>query len=237
MIIRSVQGLGNLNDFYRKSEVEFLGKEINYRFMTPQQLNATIAQSIALYNKLYPPKQMTGFDKFMRKAIPVIAIAGLAVVSGGAILAAYGVEMGTAIGAVTGAGSAGAASSTIASIQTGATYISTAGALYGKVTGDTPDDLMKVAELVKSESALDAMELVAREEMIKKGINMQAGDKASQAALRERLKKEQQVLSEKMMIAADKKAQSLGQQTPQKKKPTSTELAMLATPFILYFLG
>ncbi len=234
MMIRSVQGLG---DFYRKSEVEFLGTEINFRFMTVEQLDKTIAESIALYNKLYPPKT-SGFDKFMRQAIPIVVIGGAAVVSGGAILSAYGVGMGTAAGAVSSALTVSIGEGAVlTSIQSGATAIAAGGALYGKVTGDTPDDLIKVSKLIKSDNALDIMEKVAKDELAKKGVELQQGDKNSNNALRERLKKEQQVLSEKMVIAANKKAESLGQETPSSKKIKGMDIAVLATPFLLYFLG
>lgn len=229
-MIRSVQGLG---DFYRKSEVEFLGTEINFKFMTVDQLNNEIVKSIALYNEMYPPK-----NPFMRKVVTAGLILGAVAVTGGAVLAAYGVGMGTAIGTVVGASSATAvAGSTIASVQTAASAIAVGGALYGKVTGDNPEDLIKVAQFVKSENALDIMEKVAKDELAKKGVELQRGDKASNNALKERLRKEQQILSEKMMIAADTKSQELGQPTPSSKKIKGMDIAVLATPFLLYFLG
>lgn len=230
-MIRSVQGLG---DFYRKSEVEFLGKEINFKFLTPEQLDNEIAKGIALYNEMYPPRDRG----FMVDVIKVGMVGAAVVMTGGAVLAAYGVGMGTAVGAVVGAGSAtAAAGSTIASVQTAASAIAVSGALYGKVTGDTPEDLIKVSQLVTSENALDIMEKVAKDELAKKGVKLQKGDKASNDALKERLRKEQQILSEKMMLAADEKAKSLGQPTPEKQKIKGMDIAVLATPFLLYFLG
>lgn len=227
----------NLAGFYDKSEVEFLGEEINFKFMTPLQLEKTIIESAALYNQLYPPKQKSGFDKFMRKAVPVVVLAGAVVVSGGAVLAAYGVGMGTAVGTVSSAVTASVGTgSVMASVQGAASAVAAGGMLYGKVTGDTPEDLVKAAELVKSENALDAMQMVANEELAKKGAAIQAEDKASQDALRERLRKEQQVLADKMQLAADQKAQALGQETPAKKKVGALEVAAVATPFILYFM-
>lgn len=218
-----------LNGFFRKSEIEFIGKEIDFKFMTPLQLNKEIANGIALYNELYPPK-----SSFMRKVASGVMLAGIVAVTGGAILASYGVGMGTALGTVFGAGSAtAAAGSTVASIQTAASGISAAGLLYGKVTGDTPEDLIKTANLIKSENALEAMTKVAKEELRKKGVELQADDIASNDALRERLKQEQKLLSEKMLIAADKKAATLGQPTPEKAKLPLKDIALIATPFIL----
>ena len=224
MIIRN-----GLSDFYKKSEIEFLGKEINFKFMTINQLNDEIAKSIALYNQMYPPK-----DKFMRKVAGAILITGTVAVTGGAILAAYGVGMGTAAGAVFGAGTATAATgSTIASIQGAASAIGGAGLLYGKITGETPEDLVKVAQLIKSENALEVMTTVAKDELSKKGVELQKGNKVSNDALKERLKKEQQLLSEKMMIAADNKAQELGQPTPETKKVSTKDVAYIAIPLLL----
>lgn len=227
----------NLAGFYDKSEVEFLGREINFAFMTPAQLDKAIIESAALYNQLYPPKQKSGFDKFMRKAVPVVIMGGAVAVTGGAILASYGIGMGTALGTVSTAVTASAGTgSVLASVQGAASAVAAGGLLYGKVTGETPEDLVKVAEMVKSENALDAMQLVANEELAKKGAAIQAEDAESQAALRERLRKEQQILSDKMLLAADQKAQTLGQETPQKKKVGGLEIAALATPFILFFM-
>jgi len=234
MIIRN-----QLGDFYRKSEVEFLGKEINFRFMTPKQLDQAIAESIALYTKLYPPKKKSGFSKFMETATMAVMVAGTAGVAGAAILSAYGVGVGTALGTVFGAGTAtAAAGSTIASVQTAASAVAGAGLLYGKVTGDTPEDLVKAAQLVKSENALDAMQKVATEELHKKGVALQADDTASNDALRERLKKEQQLMSEKLTMAANQKAEQLGQPTPTKSKFSLKEIGMIAVPIVLAkFIG
>ncbi len=234
MIINTSAQLG---DFYRKSEIEFLGTHIDYKYMTPEQLNKTIVDSINLYNKLYPPKEKSGFNKAMNTLVTVGLIIGTAGVAAGAILAAYGVGMGTAMGTVFGAGTATAsAGSMMASIQTGASYVSAAGMVYGKVSGDKPDDLMKAADFVSSENALVAMEKVAKEELKNKGVELQEKDKASNDALRERLRQEQKLIAEKLEKQAALKAQALGQQPPEKKKTDIATVFALATPFILMAL-
>lgn len=227
-----------LHGFYTKSEIDFLGQQINFAMMTPAQLDETLVTSINLYNKLYPPPPKKG--KFMNKVITIGIIAGVGVMTGGALLAAYGLPATTAAAAASSTASALSLPSislpSLASIQTAASYVSGAGIVYGKVTGDTPKALMQAADLIQSDSALNAMEKVAKHELNKKGMEIQADDEASNAALRERLRKEQQQLAQKLEQAANKKALAMGNEPPQKKALPVMQIAALATPFILFAL-
>ena len=72
MIIRN-----NLSGFYDKSEVAFLGQEINYKFMTLKELDKSLADSIALFNELFPPKK-SFFTKALTVAGTLVAIVGTA---------------------------------------------------------------------------------------------------------------------------------------------------------------
>lgn len=228
----------NLSGFYRKTEVAFLGKEIDFKLMTPAQLDQTVLESIALYNELYPPPPKSKFQKYMNTGIKVGIIAGCAAVAGGAILASYGISASQAVATVSPALKATAAKGSIlANIQKGASAVSAAGAVYGKVTGDTPEELMQAAEFVKSPTALDAMEFVAKDQLNDMGQDVQADNEAANAALRERLRDEQDALADKLKQEAADKAASHGQPAPVVKKgPDPVQLIALATPFILFML-
>ena len=223
----------DLSGFYRKTEVAFLGEQIDFTLMTPKQLDQALIESIELYNKLYPPPPKK--SKFMTKIAKTGLVVGLAAFTGGTILAAYGVGMGTVFGTVAGAAKAAApAGGLLAKLQTGASAVKAAGGVYGKVTGDTPENLMKAADYIQSDNALDLMTKVAKDELTDAGMEIQAENEAANAALRERLKKEQAELSGKMKQAAAEKAAQQGQPAPQPKKPPELmQIAALATPFIL----
>lgn len=229
-----------LAGFYRKTETAFLGEQIDFALMTPGQLDQALEESIVLFNQLYPPPPKSKFQRYMNTGIKVGIIAGCAAVAGGAILASYGVSASQAMATVTPALKATAAKgSMLANIQKGASAVSAAGMVYGKVTGDTPEDLVKAAELIKSPSALDAMEFVAKDQLADMGQEVQADNEAANAALRERLKKEQQALSDAMMEQAADKSASQGRPTPQPTRasqPRVLEIVAIATPFILFML-
>lgn len=225
-----------LGQFYRKSELEFIGEEIDYAFMTPKQLNNALTESINTFNKLYPPPPKKG--KFMRTVINVGLVAGTMAVAGGAVLAAYGVSAPAATAAATSAAtSAGASIPSMASVQAAAGYASKAGLVYTAVTGDSPENLMKAADLISSDSATDAMEKVARHELEKRGAEIQAEDQASNDALRARIEKEQAAMAEKMRQAAIDKSKQIGQEPPPVKKPVDAmQVATLAIPVVLFML-
>lgn len=223
--------------FYEKSEYEFLGREINYKFMTARQLDNALIESMTLYNKMFPIKK-TKLQKAMKAIITVGLIVGTVGVVGAAIIASYGIPLGTALGTMSTAATATVgAGSTLAEVQSVATGVSVAGGVYAKVTGDTPSELLQAADFIKSPTALDAMEKAATTQLNRRGATIQRGDKASNAALKARLKIEQQSLSNKLTLAANQKAAALGQSPPQKKEISALNIVMVATPFLLYFLG
>lgn len=232
MLLKTSNLSGN-DGFYIKSEIEFIGSEIDFKFMTPAQLNKAIYDAIVLYNKLYPPRKKSRFNK----AFKVAVIAGISMGVGAAVLASYGMTMQSAMATAKFAGGATAqAGGTLATVQKTATGITVAGSLYGKVTGEKPADLLKVADMVSSKNALDVMEKVTLSELDKRGATIQSGNVAAQNALREKLSREQQQLAENLRRQAAQKAQNQGVELPSKKS-NMMNLVALATPFILLKLG
>lgn len=230
----------DLAGFYRKTEVAFLGRELNFKLMTPEQLDEAIEESITLYNELYPPPPKPKWRKYLNTGIQVGVVGGAAAVAGGAILASYGISAETAAAAASSAMKATAAKgSVLANVQKGASAVSAAGLVYGKVTGETPEDLVKAAELIKSPTAGDAMLFVAKDQLNDMGQDIQAGNKAANDALRERIKAEQQQMSDKLMQDAADKAAMQGRPPPppaSAKTPDMMQMVALATPFILFML-
>lgn len=227
-----------LNGFYEKSEVEFLGEEINFKFMTSAQLDNEIVKSIKLYNELYPPYD--GWMNTAGKLVKVAVIGGAVAISAGGVLAAYGVSLPVAFTAATGqaATAATASSAAFSTIASGASYVSGAGLVYSAVTGKTPPEkLMAAADLINSPTATNAMEKLAKREMERQGVKLQDKDKKSNEALRERIKKEQQKMSDKLRQSAVIESENSGLPMPEKRKVSKLELAAVATPFLLYFLG
>jgi len=225
--------LGASDSFFRKSEIEFIGSEINFSFMTDRQLDKAIYDSIILFNKTFPPPKKSRFNKVFKVAV----ISGIALGTGAAVLASYGMSVESAWATAKWAGGATAkAGGGLATVQKAATGIAAGGMLYGKVTGETPKDLVKVADMVSSKNALDVMEKVATDELDKRGATIQDNNTGAKLALREKLAREQKVLAENLRKQAAIKANNQGQPLPNKKSSLMNVVA-LVTPFILMKLG
>lgn len=228
-----------LGEFYKKTEDELYGSDrIEFSFMTREQLADEIAKAIVTYNKLFPPKKKSGLrkgiDRALRTAIPAVMILGTVGVAGSAILGSYGIGMGTAIKSLSVTAKAGSALATVQKIASG---VSAAGMVYGKVTGDTPKDLIKASELIKSENAGEVIKKVAIAELKNQGAEIQKDNKEANDALSELVKKEQSRMSENLKRLAAIKAEETGEALPVKEKTGLAEIVALATPFILLGLS
>ncbi len=232
MLIKAQNLSATNSGFYRKSEIEFIGSEIDFSFMTDAQLDRAIYESIILYNKLFPRKK-SRFHKYFKTAV----IVGITAGSGAAVLASYGMTIESAMATAEWVGGISATSgSSLATVQSAATGISVAGMLYGKVTGEKPNDLLKAADLISSKNAGDVMEKVAMKELSRRGGAIQTGNIDAQNALREKIRREQLRLAENLRKQAAVKANQQGQTLPDKKSGAFNLIA-LATPFILMKLG
>lgn len=237
------------NGFYKRSQYDLYLDRVQFQFMTNNQLNREIEKGIELVNKLYPPKK-----GMLSKLAPVLFVAAVVTIGVGAIAAgASGTaaaagpavsSVSASVSAATGASTAAATaatttSSVLSTIQTTAKYLSAAGKIVQKATGKNPaEKLMKAADIVASPSMTSAGVKAVEYELQQQNLKINTKNKKAQAALAERVQREQQVQAAKMRQLAQLQAKQHGFELPQKQEKRHwLEYASLATPFLLMFFN
>ncbi len=202
-----------LNGFYNKSQIEFIGYEIKYEFMTPEQLTFALKRSLDLYNKLYPPPPHRSlFGNLFKGVILTTVVGGIIALTGGTILAAMGTSLSQVMGVIGVAGNATAVQGGVmATIQSSASIISGTGMVYKTVTGkNPPGDLMKISNLITSKSAFTAMKKITVDQLGSRGVIIQKKDVKSNAIINEEIKREQLKMALKLKILANKESEKTG---------------------------
>jgi len=210
--------------FYDATPIEMWGDSIRPAMMPLSLLNTEIEKAFAEYRRLHPKPPRKGYVKFMNAAaMVVIAVATVyavttAAAGSGAAAASSTTAVGTSSAAAssTAAASASAgsvsASSALSTIKTGASYISKAGALYSKVTGKAVNkDVMAAANFLEnSDDATKLSEVALDYHLKQQGIKIT--DEKTRALLRERLRREQKIQSDRMRRIA---AQQIKKRMPR----------------------
>lgn len=224
-----------LGQFFQKTERQFIGEYIDYTFATNAQLNIMVAEGLILYNKLYPPKK-----GFLDKVGQVAFVAGVVVIAVGAAAVIYSgvaVAAAPAVAQVTAVSTAVTESVAFTAMQTTASAITTTGAIVKKVTGKEPSaKLQEAADIFNSETVTDTIKKGVAYQLKKENIKLDPNNRTANAALNERIKREQAEYAGQLRNLADE--QRAFDYVEPKKKINFATIATIATPFaLLLFRG
>jgi len=230
MIIKNSQ----LSGFFDKTELQFVGQYLNYTFATNDQLEAMTANGLITYNEMYPPDV-----SFLNKVGKVGAIAAVVVVAAGAAAFAYsGVAVATApaVGQATAISNSISSSWAFKSMQTVSSVVTGAGAIYSKLTGEPPSEkLQKAADIFNSENVTDTIKKGVDFQLKQQNIKLDPDNKEANAALNERIKREQEEYAGQLRKLAEDQREY--DHVEPKQKPGLLNVAAVATPFLLFFMG
>ncbi len=234
--------------FYIAQPSEIYEGLIDPQIMTLAQLDAEIEKGLEVF-KQFHPEEKSWFDSWL-PVLVAVGVAGVAVAMVAAPIAAAGAATAATQAAPAAAAAGGAAASqpitaaaAVGAAQKGAALVKAGGLAYKVVTGKNDADRLIQASHIVSQSpdVTTAAEQIINAELAARGRKVQT--KAAQEALRERVRREQELYAEYMrrqgyQLQREITADIVPGTLPEKPAtPDWTAVLAVATPFILLAMG